>query len=258
MFNHYIKFIFLTVICLFLNSPAQSAECTSQPSCSQLGYSKTLSECSGRASLQCPFDSSLYFCSDIAKIGDIYYTDGTISSEVISGKTPMGIVYRVDGIHGDIINIEPIDASFSLVYTNVSCLTDYKENTAARADLNGFANTNCIATTKTLSDYPAFEHCYQLSLRNDDNHKWYLPTIGEFEFHIGPAISKINSALSKLGKEPYKWNTQFWSSTEGSEYSIKNDARYYWPIVFLEMEHLDSVSTTAKTSKNKVICSYHY
>lgn len=59
-----------------------AAECTQAPDCANLGYTKTASDCSGMASIKCPFDTSKVFCDEKTakacdKIGDIAYSDGT-------------------------------------------------------------------------------------------------------------------------------------------------------------------------------------
>lgn len=46
-----------------LTSTAQAQTCTTVPSCSTLGYTKSASDCSGLDYLRCPFDQSKYFCT---------------------------------------------------------------------------------------------------------------------------------------------------------------------------------------------------
>ena len=38
------------------------AQCVTPPTCAQLGYTKTASECSGHTFLKCPFDTSVGYC----------------------------------------------------------------------------------------------------------------------------------------------------------------------------------------------------
>ena len=41
---------------------AVQAQCVTPPTCSELGYTKTASECSGHTFLKCPFDMSVGYC----------------------------------------------------------------------------------------------------------------------------------------------------------------------------------------------------
>ena len=40
----------------------QAQTCVTPPSCYFLGYTKTVSQCSGKAMLKCPLDTSMVFC----------------------------------------------------------------------------------------------------------------------------------------------------------------------------------------------------
>ena len=76
-------------------------ECTPTPDCATLGYTKTASDCSGVASIKCPFDTSKLFCEEkILKtcdsVGDVLYGDGTCAispDKLDSSRTPIGIVF---------------------------------------------------------------------------------------------------------------------------------------------------------------------
>lgn len=71
----YISFLILSVLLSF--SKVSFADvCSSDPSCDNLGYHFTASECSGKPSIQCPFDSSYLYCNRLnwkpCEIGDVY------------------------------------------------------------------------------------------------------------------------------------------------------------------------------------------
>ena len=42
----------------------QAQTCVTPPSCYSLGYTKTVSQCSGKAMLKCPLDTSMVFCDN--------------------------------------------------------------------------------------------------------------------------------------------------------------------------------------------------
>ena len=53
---------------------ARAQTCAQAPSCSQLGYTQTASECSGKAMLFCPFDSTKVFCGVSKSCENLGYT----------------------------------------------------------------------------------------------------------------------------------------------------------------------------------------
>ena len=65
----------LSLSYLFLSS-AQS--CTTAPSCSELGYTKSASDCAGKTILYCPFDRTKAYCVDEITCASLGFTD-TIS-----------------------------------------------------------------------------------------------------------------------------------------------------------------------------------
>lgn len=80
-----------------LMSQTLAQTCVTPPSCENLGYNKTAAMCAGLDILRCPFDDTKVFCSkkymaQIA-IGDILFSDMTTSSNPVTGKTPIGIVF---------------------------------------------------------------------------------------------------------------------------------------------------------------------
>lgn len=63
------RYILSGVISLLLANPAYAAtlNCATPPTCAELGYTKSKSDCSGMATLVCPFDSGKVFCADVDK-----------------------------------------------------------------------------------------------------------------------------------------------------------------------------------------------
>ena len=57
---------------------ARAQTCAQAPSCSQLGYTKAVADCTGKTTLLCPFDSSKAFCADDTTCAALGFTD-TIS-----------------------------------------------------------------------------------------------------------------------------------------------------------------------------------
>lgn len=93
---------------LCVNTESAAADCKYVPACSNLGFKKTASECSGaKVVLKCPFDTSKYACYSPStiyepKAGYYLYSDRSVSPRekydeyVAAGKTPIGIVFDAD------------------------------------------------------------------------------------------------------------------------------------------------------------------
>lgn len=96
-----------TILCSGI-SKANAQTCSTPPSCEALGYTKAKDDCKGIQSLQCPFDTSKYYCFSVAElppeynaqgeiaIGAILYSDGTIYKSLKPGKEPIAVVFDVE------------------------------------------------------------------------------------------------------------------------------------------------------------------
>ena len=204
---------------LFLMSVSGAAlaqNCTNPARCDELGYIFSAEDCEGIRSLICPFDSSKYFCDDEdpaagAVPGMILYSDRTVSNDVVSGKTAVGVVAYVSGPTRFAVALE--ESSSTLLwstpsYENLSCLTDYDDMSSAQTDFNGATNTSCIINYSSSNSYPAAEYCntYKPVSSGKSSSGWYLA---------------INTALNKLSKTQLSAN-YYWSSSECSTNSAWN------------------------------------
>lgn len=93
----YYRMLLISGVCLFgLSSPiTASAQCVTPPTCSELGYTKTASECSGHTFLKCPFNTAVGYCdlgtgttpipdpTPSYKVGDTYSYNGAVIGKVI-------------------------------------------------------------------------------------------------------------------------------------------------------------------------------
>ena len=126
---------------LLMISEAWAQTCVTPPSCEELGYTKSASDCEGMESLLCPFDKSKYYCVDVAGSlanaapGMILYSDGTVSWDVISDKTPVGVVAYVDESRRFAVALEETTAEWGGDGYDVSCLTNM-DSSQARSDFN--------------------------------------------------------------------------------------------------------------------------
>ena len=214
---------------LFLMSVSGAAlaqNCTSPTRCDELGYAFSAEDCEGIRSLICPFDSSKYFCGEAGDPaanttpGMILYSDGTVSNEVISDKTAVGVVAYVDGSTRFAVALEESSSRLGWStpgYENLSCLTDYGSTAKAQTDFRGAANTQCIVNYSSSNNYPAAEYCngYKPVSSGTGSSGWYLPAAGEIKA-MSSNYSAINYTLQKLSET--QLNNFYWSSSEYHNY----------------------------------------
>jgi len=166
------------------------------------------------------------------KIGQIYYTDGTVSSSYESGRTPAGIVSDVkpDGSVKTIVALEQNSGAWAPSGTTgynttfATSLSDGKGNWAViqAADPEG---------SKTATNYPAFSYCNAYTGGGYDAGTWYLPSRDELStisFHK-TAINTGLKTLSDNGCTATQLGTGwYWSSSQYS--SIYS---YAWFVNFI-------------------------
>ena len=217
---------------LGLNGTAEAA-CIQTPSCSSLGYSSTTA-CEG--GLKCPFGEA-WFCNIInndsttddsekdnsnCQIGDILYSDMSCNHNVISGKTPIGVVF--DRTNRLAIALETaqktlIEGSTGSAF-DIEELSNFMSASTAIADWMGYNNTRyALALCKTSNKKcPVYEYVTNYKTEGTKAGDWYLPALGELNsMYVGKGI--LNATLSKIGGIKFSEDWQ-WSSTEGTEVDI--------------------------------------
>ena len=148
----------------------------------------------------------------------ILYSDGTVSNDVLSGKTPVGVVAYVAGSTRFAVALEESSSlrwsTPSYEYENLSCLTDYSSTAEAQTDFNGASNTSCIINYNSSNSYPAAEYCnnYKPVSSGKGSSGWYLPGAGEL-YVMNFSYGAINLGLQKLSKTQL-YNVHYWSSSE--------------------------------------------
>ena len=145
----------------------------------------------------------------------ILYSDGTVSNDVLSGKTPVGVVAYVAGSTRFAVALE--EKSYlpwsTPSYEDLSCLTNYS-TAEAQTDFRGATNTSCIINYSSSNSYPAAEYCnnYKPVSSGKGSSGWYLPAAGEL-YVMNFSYGAINLGLQKLSKTQLD-NALYWSSSE--------------------------------------------
>ena len=202
--------------------------------CQQLGYT-SLKSCDG--GLKCPFGeywacpkveekAVLGECTGYAKncaIGQILNSDGTCTTDKVSGKTPIGVVVYIGSDNcGQALALKDLgNMEWGGYGTDIPDLPNYSSSSAAEQDFDSCGNTQKIIKFGSANKYPAAWAAvnYAPSSVPATKGKWCLPAAGVAHSMMNN-YDKINSGLSKAGGESLPtlsdhnhWN---WSSSEYS------------------------------------------
>ncbi|MBR1605264.1 MAG: hypothetical protein IJ660_04070, partial [Alphaproteobacteria bacterium] len=193
----------------------------------------TLNSCEGGESTQLT-----------CNVGDIYYSDDTCSSDVISGKTPIGVVYDTE--HKLVVGLEEGNAMWGGYGTDVPDIANPSNVYAARDDLEGKSHTNVLVS---LGGYPAAKYCYDMTTGGKE---WYLPAFGElYKMYTANGSSEgyvmLNKVFNAIGGTPID-SDGYWTSTE---VDWAGAGRLNPPAAYL-------YGGTIKTSESSVRCIFSY
>lgn len=190
--------------------------------------------------------------ADYVQIGDIYYNDGTWSSDTIEGKTPIGIVFKTDTIgtgdepvnygwapdrriRGYVVALEDASESKGSWQTKIKntdssflMLTDGATQKANDSRYCGYLNAVQIRGTDSYPDYTwacKVADEYQKDApapvydkENPDNpyysSGWYLPSYKQLQDLY--YLYRLNLFFQKADGKPFRdeVNDKYWSSTE--------------------------------------------
>ena len=175
--------------------------------------------------------------SSSVAIGDYYYSDGTTSSSLQSGKTPVGVVFAlVDAAGSDpktlgadhsgctrgrVVGLESYSTQFARsAYLEVS-LEDVADNAyaAGMVDMRDYNAYNGYSNTKALRNWGEWT-IVSVCSSNADKYSipgstsgWYVPSLGEIDL-LGDAYEVVNEKLAAIDAS-YKIakGAEFWCST---------------------------------------------
>ena len=167
------------------------------------------------------------------KIGQIYYTDGTVSSSYESGRTPAGIVSDVkpDGSVKTIVALEQNSGAWAPSGTTgynttfATSLSDGKGNWAViqAADSTGSANA--------ATNYPAFSYCNAYTGGGYSAGTWYLPSRDELSpiyFNKAAINAGLKTLSDKVCTATQLGTGWYWSSSQySSYYGVAWDVDFY-------------------------------
>ena len=220
----------LLVTPFVMNGFAFAADCATQD-CPTLGY--TSASNTGNC-VKCPFGNYwacpkveekaiLGQCTGYAKncaIGQILNSDGTCTTDKVSGKMPIGVVVYISGGTdkcGYAMTASPIASSIKWSTENVNTGAFQSSNWQdAIKDFDVSGNMTKIIQSGNSSTYPAAYAAmnYAPSAAPTSKGKWMLPTAGILN-SLYTNLNAINNAISKVGGTQLTGNNEhIWSSSE--------------------------------------------
>lgn len=178
-----------------------------------------------------------------AKIGDYYYQDGTVSTELLPDKNAVGVVFSLETTeiekqmgytHGQIVCLSDISPNKMQWDTETKDYENYPNYTwenrlKALEDINGYNYDQCEGYTCLTINWDSMKY---MEDKIEGLSRWYVPTAGQWAKiieNIGNVKvdrmlrfdSKIVSTnLRKIGINPQRW---YWTITEF-------DTEYAWSI----------------------------
>ena len=150
-------------------------------------------------------------------LGSILYSDKKCyAGSTPSGKTPIGIVFDANRRTAIALESSPSRMEWSTEYVDISGITNIIDQSKARQDFNGKANTAAIkAHNSSLSNYPAAKYAYEYKTTGTNAGEWYLPALGELNT-VYSNKDYMNYALSLVGKKDITRDNYLKSSSEYS------------------------------------------
>ena len=225
--------VMLSILTVFSFSSTQAQTCVQPPSCEDLGYSQTLSDCLGvKRTLKCPFDKSKMYCQinpTECIVGSALYGDGHCyeMENYPMNVEPIGVVFdttkrlavalrfvQSTGVAGNVGmkwatgNCDEPSLSNCSASNIGTCGVDGKQNTEICVDEDnkcGYKVTAAWAAYDYSPNSCAASFCRQ--------GKWFLPSIKELTTLYSNKAT-IEETLSKLSDVAGLSSYIYWSSTE--------------------------------------------
>ena len=164
---------------------------------------------------------------DKAAVGDILYSDMTTSSSIISGKTPIGVVFDPDNKKAAALTEFSSSVLWSTTNFDIPSLPNYpySSKNSAMTDNNGKQYTKiiydyCTANGKTCQ---AAVDIYNYSTAGTSRGTWYLGDIATMN-KLFEGMATVNSTITRLGKT-LLWECRYATSIEASTSD-------YWAVDF--------------------------
>ena len=203
----------------WLATGAQAA-CPVFPTCEEMGYTMTATDCPGRATLKCPSDHAKVFCiadsSVECQIGSVLYDDLKCYDTPPDGKTALGVVFDTSKRLAIIYGAGANNIAWGGYRTDISGLVNCTDSNYTSCGTDGKSNTQKIVAALGESSDHAAGFCYTLTHGGLAKGSWFLPSGSELKTLYNNK-TKVNAGLASLGSPSLPTSDDYyWASTEYS------------------------------------------
>ena len=209
---------------LGLSGSAYAAlDCTTPPSCDELGYAYAANWCKDQAVLKCPFDQTKVFCGEpvnptlpvTCKVGSLLYNDLKCYDVAPGDKAVIGVVF--DNSKKLAVSItQKSNLQWSETNGSVPMLNYCSTGSYTSCDTDGRENTVKLVSTFGPSTDIAAGYCYFNTMGNLPNGSWFLPSASELKA-LHSVSGTVNGRLSAIGGEIIPNTGSYWSSNQYNE-----------------------------------------
>ena len=250
------KYLLLTGAALIgLGGSAYAAiDCAVPPTCDELGFAYSSTECDGQSTLKCPFDQTKVFCGEpvlpaavvTCTVGSVLYNDLKCYDKAPSGKTALGVVFDTSKRLAIIYGAGANNIAWGEYGTDIPGLDNC---TISTCDTDGKSNTQkIVAALGESSDYAA-GLCYTLTHGGLPKGSWFLPSAKELETLYNNK-TKVNAGLASLGSPSIPTSGYYWASNEYSRYNALT--------LFLSIGYVDGNPKNYSKSRYYARCAVAY
>ncbi len=171
-------------------------------------------------------------CVENCPLGSILFDDFTCSDDVVSGKTPIGVVVYKDGKGaGQALALKSIgNYQWGGYGTDISDLPNYTSKSSASTDFASCQNSVIIRAQGDSSVYPAVWAAHEYKTAGTEAGDWCLPAAGIFTSYYNNQEA-INTGFSRANGTQFKTSTFAWSSSE-------SDTTWAWDSYFTNSDGL--------------------
>lgn len=224
---------------LFSAFPVQGQVCTPTPDCGTMGYNQTEEQCIGLSAVRCPYDTNKLFCTSgqtggDVNVGDILYSDGSTSSELINSKVPIGVVFYVTNARKDILAVALQDGDVSpfngyrgfTMYMAITRQTKiYEDENSAIEDMDGKISVDEILKNTTLYSNYLYEQVKNYKTVGTNRANWFIPSAGQLK-KLLDNLYAVNTALSKISTAKIMRGEYISSTFGGCTYGVETSSKH--------------------------------
>ena len=230
------KYLLLGTSLIVASSAYAAFDCTKIPTCADLGFTMSATDCAGKNMLKCPFDTDKVFCGG-CKVGAVLCDDLQCydADNIPSDKTPIAVVFDSANRLAIGLNNAPSTMYWSSIKEDISGLTNYTSSSAALTETTtGKENTATIVALG--GDYASSNYapgyCYNLTEGGQPIGSWFLPNLKESKI-IYDNKSTINTTFDKINAkrltEAFYWTSTEYNASQARGIYMSNSDLHYNP-----------------------------